>query len=344
MEEVFVKEEFDETDEMSDFADSNLITEPEIVCQVSGNFNHALFKEDEKQFLREWIKLYRDLPALWKIKSPEYTDKKKKSEAYVLLLRKYKEKFPYATIEDLRKKINSLRTNFRRELKKVIQSMNSGVESQDVYAPNLWYFGDMLFLEDQESPSPFKTTFRLRDQESQYSSINTIFQQGQENPSANKSTIKEFIEEQEGNTTSNDDITEARNSPITPKPLHRFQRKRKVERDNDMHEKLISLACKKLCQPENEYSNLSKTWATELSKMNETQQIWAKKAINDIIFEGQLGTLHRHAVQINAPTNKASAPTSIDLSNSQPRLIYIPTSEANAPSCTDLQNSQVRLI
>jgi len=54
-----------------------------------------------------------------------------------------------------------------------------------------------------------------------------------------------------------------------------------------------------LCEPESEELQIAKTWANELLKMNKSQQMFAKKGIADILFEGQLGTLNRDSIQIN---------------------------------------------
>ena len=50
------------------------------------------------------------------------------------------------------KKINSLRSSFRKELKKVKYSQKSGNGRDDNYTPSLWYYDDLLFLTDQELP------------------------------------------------------------------------------------------------------------------------------------------------------------------------------------------------
>lgn len=55
--------------------------------------------------------------ALWKVKSSEYSDRNLKNDAYKVLVKKYKEVDPKANKEIVKKKINSLRTSYRKQLK-----------------------------------------------------------------------------------------------------------------------------------------------------------------------------------------------------------------------------------
>lgn len=40
-------------------------------------------------------------------------------------------------------------------------------------------------------------------------------------------------------------------------------------------------------------------WTSKLKTLDSNQRIFAEKAINDVLFEAQLGTLNRNSVQIN---------------------------------------------
>ncbi|CAG4941337.1 unnamed protein product [Parnassius apollo] len=62
-----------------------------------------------------------------------------------------KEVDPSADISKVQKKINNLRTVFRKELKKVESSRASGSGTDNIYVPKLWYY-EKLFLKDQEQP------------------------------------------------------------------------------------------------------------------------------------------------------------------------------------------------
>ena len=83
--------------------------------------------KEEKKFLLELIDVYRNLPSLWKIKSKDYGDRNIKDRDYETLLIEYREYYKEGTKEELKKKLNTLRTNFRKELKKISNSQKSGV-------------------------------------------------------------------------------------------------------------------------------------------------------------------------------------------------------------------------
>lgn len=126
---------------------------------MSGDLKRiSTWKEEERHFILECLRLYKNLPALWKVKSEEYTDKQKKNDSYDILVEKYRERFPDATREDVKKKINVLRTNFRKELRKTEDSKLFAAKPEDIYVSNLWYFDDLYFLKDLETMSKTSTS------------------------------------------------------------------------------------------------------------------------------------------------------------------------------------------
>ena len=48
-----------------------------------------------------------------------------------------------ATIDNVKKKINSLRAGYRKEHKKVRDSMSTGSGTDEEYVPKLWYYSHM---------------------------------------------------------------------------------------------------------------------------------------------------------------------------------------------------------
>ena len=67
-----------------------------------------------------------------------------------MLVEKMKEIDPRADRASARAKINSFRSAYRREMKKVKESMKSGGGTDDMYMPSLWYFDELDFLRDQK--------------------------------------------------------------------------------------------------------------------------------------------------------------------------------------------------
>lgn len=105
-----------------------------------------------KDCILRFIDMYRTFECLWKIKSKEYSNKQSKEKAYEKLVECCHEFDPTANKDTVTKKINNLRSSFRKELKKEQQSYLSGAGTNEIYESKLWYFKDLLFLRDQETP------------------------------------------------------------------------------------------------------------------------------------------------------------------------------------------------
>ncbi|XP_060663324.1 uncharacterized protein LOC132796249 isoform X1 [Drosophila nasuta] len=96
---------------------------------------------EEKEVMEEFISCYRHFTALWNTNAVEYLCKKKKQPGYQELLKILRRVNPEATLMDVKRKINSLRCCYRRELKKIRSKSYSG------YEPRLWWFHSMDFLQ-----------------------------------------------------------------------------------------------------------------------------------------------------------------------------------------------------
>jgi hypothetical protein len=59
---------------------------------------------------------------------------------------------PGANRADVRRKINTLRSNYRKELKKVATSKRSGSDTNVVYQPISWVFHVLKVLHNCEQP------------------------------------------------------------------------------------------------------------------------------------------------------------------------------------------------
>ncbi|XP_067645676.1 uncharacterized protein [Eurosta solidaginis] len=222
-----------------------------------------LNKKEERAFIIDCLKVYKSLPSLWDVKSPEYRNKKKKDEGYCKLVAKFREKYPNINRKQVTQKINTLRTNYRKELRDM--SIKGRPNS------TLWYFYEMKFLQDVMGAKETSSLQFLSDNEEHL----------------NIEIINECSSSSEPDTTSKIDKSE----PIVlPSVVV-----------NPTTTTIATATTKSSTILGEYYLKLAETWAMELQKLAPDQQIYAKKAINDIIYEGQLGNLHRDCLQIYPP-------------------------------------------
>jgi hypothetical protein len=67
------------------------------------------------------------------------------------LLKVCQEKFKDANVAFVKRKINNLRTVFRRELNKVLESKTIGSSADEIYVPTFWYYDLFSFTTEDES-------------------------------------------------------------------------------------------------------------------------------------------------------------------------------------------------
>ncbi|XP_063223325.1 uncharacterized protein LOC134531555 [Bacillus rossius redtenbacheri] len=236
-----------------------------------------------KQFLTEFLEVYRSEPCLWKVKSKEYLNRDKKAAAYERLVSVMKTVDCDATRESVVKKINNFWSNFRKELKKHEDSKTSGVGSDDVYTPKLWYLDLLLFLQDQETP---------KQSTSNLDSCEDAALSDESNSDISATNVTLPTSQQPGDDNISFCSTSAESSYTRKRPT---TKKRKDCCDGTQTEKVMSLVSELLqtMTPEDSSDVFGKHVAYKLHALDENQRIFAEKFINDVLYEASLGGLSR---------------------------------------------------
>ncbi|XP_011499285.1 PREDICTED: uncharacterized protein LOC105363316 [Ceratosolen solmsi marchali] len=121
-------------------------------------------REGEK-FLSEFIEIYQACPCLWKYSCRDYRNRFVKDRAYATLVDKMREVDPRADKNSVIRKINALRTAFRREYKKMRKS-KVGVcngQTRKRYTTSLWYYDLLKFVVEQQDTSDLSSGSAIGD-------------------------------------------------------------------------------------------------------------------------------------------------------------------------------------
>ncbi|XP_075148569.1 uncharacterized protein LOC142222348 [Haematobia irritans] len=231
---------------------------------------------EERKLCIEFLNMYRTMPSLWDTSSLEYHDRGLKIANYNTLLQKFREMEPMANLKDMKRKINTLRTNYRREVKRL---KNCRLDEKEI--SQLYYFEALDFLRHSDhfkEPSPKRQ--KLNCSYPRYIETNPDF-----NTTSYKDESHDGLDEQSVDHDTNDSYKQ---------PSVDYER-------NDVHkEELIDLRKPEVANQEldDDINRLGRLWVSKFRKMGERQQLWAEKFINEILLEGQLGNLHRHSIKI----------------------------------------------
>ncbi|XP_071053910.1 uncharacterized protein [Onthophagus taurus] len=241
---------------------------------------------DNKQFWESFISLYKTYPCLWNVKSKEYVNKQKRNDAYEALVIKCKEICPEANVQYVRKKIDSLRAGFRRELREMRKSKRTGSSADNIYEPTLWYFDLLLFTQDNEEVRPGTSSLAI-----------------EESATDDDCSYSEFISE------------DTVQSPLTPTSTCSSQQSRPREKNKKLTTKDSTLSQKKAkfldvastalaaVPPTTlRYEPFGKSVACDLENMEPHQRTIAQKLISDVLYFGKLKRLAENC-SISIPAN-----------------------------------------
>ncbi|XP_011212775.3 uncharacterized protein LOC105232691 isoform X1 [Bactrocera dorsalis] len=256
----------------------------------------------KNEFWIKFIEAFREEKVLWEIKNDFNKNKLKRTESWQRLANKLKKIDKDATIDTVKKRVNGMRSCYRRELYKIKKTEKSGAGGEDIYEPTLWYFHHLDFLRENE--------------------VTTT-----------------------GISTPDD--------PDFKNTAHSHSKKRKKSDNNSkfLEKAKEHLEQAKKAKPIRDDADVfSESWAVLFRKLSAEQQIYAKRAIDEILVHGQLGNLDLNSVQINVvqrdprtftiarvstPYASSGSPTDVYPTAITPApQILIPKSNANRIDCS----------
>uniref|UniRef100_A0A0A1WR58 Acyl-[acyl-carrier-protein] desaturase 6, chloroplastic n=1 Tax=Zeugodacus cucurbitae TaxID=28588 RepID=A0A0A1WR58_ZEUCU len=233
--------------------------------------------ETKPKFWIEFIKLYRSKPELWKYGSAIYKDSKSKRSAYLELVKKLREIYPNADVGMVKRKLNSFRSIYRN----ILSKMSRGERLNGKPAGAQWiYFNHLSFLSAQNEPLDEDDDWN-DNEDKEYRQVDNLSENNLQDDfvTADESDlVVQFL------TTK-----ESTKRQYTPTPT----------RNESAHNERTDSSFKKFKQNNDEADILGISWAYQYRSLSETQKIFAKKAIDDVLFEARLETLQRNSVKIN---------------------------------------------
>lgn len=89
-------------------------------------------------FIEPFLDQYRQYECLWNISSDSYKNRDTRDKAYESMCSALC--LPGLSVNDIKTKIKTIRTNYKSELNKILKSEKSGAGLNDVYVPRLFWF------------------------------------------------------------------------------------------------------------------------------------------------------------------------------------------------------------
>lgn len=311
--------------------------------------------EENRHYLKVFIQTYRSLSVLWDTTLRDYTNRDKRAEAYQQLLPIYRYLKRDANLDDVKKKINTLRTNYRKELKVVETARREG----NIHQPRCWTFYELDFLRNAEKflATPIKSEHCSYDvPENPHSGTNhfmdpsgTPFPFHVDGVLSPTPSISEMFQKSFGQTPGSVIPPKPQAAPNhNPQPYHHGHHLAPSSGGGGGGGGGGAKRPRTSITSFPEEESVARTWTHKLKRLSREQRLFAEKFINEILFEAETGTLHRNSMQLNSPFEpcvRFDETQNGDEKSQSPqvnRAANTPTSSQN--STTTVSNNQTRDI
>ncbi|XP_071444229.1 uncharacterized protein [Hetaerina americana] len=232
------------------------------------------------------IDMYFHRPSLYKTNSPDYYDRNKRQKCLAEIATGLLEVRGPTTEDEVRVKINGLRTQYQSEVNKMEASRKAS--GGPIYQPKLWCFNQLQFLRDHITPrkssahSNYKDEADAEIESSEHNSYHPGIQQREE--SQDSATCR-HIEMEDYSVAEEEDI----NCFTVKRQRAVFDRR---DFDNSYHIGQSNVTSNSQRGYEDKYDIFGKYLASELRDItNDSLFLHAKKEILAILMEYQLKQL-----------------------------------------------------
>ncbi|XP_049877503.1 uncharacterized protein LOC126374823 [Pectinophora gossypiella] len=231
----------------------------------------------ERNVIVEVLEHYRKLPYLWNPTHKLYTNKNARRQGLQIMLTSWRKLEPNASIECIRKKLNNWRAAYRRERKKVEDSMSTASEPDEIHKPNLWYYNYLTFIHDD-------CPVLSKDSDDEHE-IGNFSQDGNDNDDRDNG-VDEEGDDADDDVSEGDDDTEEE-----PEKKPRISAKRNNKDRLPKHDQQVEPDQVFPINDESSADLYGRAIGSQLKELSKFQRCLAEKLISEIMFYAKLDQL-----------------------------------------------------
>ncbi|KAI8115983.1 hypothetical protein FF38_01498 [Lucilia cuprina] len=108
----------------------------------------AIKVEWDKNSVLKLINLWQEYPCLYNPRNQLYHNKHSRNEALEKITKNLQELIPDIKVNDVKVKISYLRSQYAREIQKQKEFTRSGMGTDEVYVPSVYWYDELKFLRE----------------------------------------------------------------------------------------------------------------------------------------------------------------------------------------------------